>query len=66
MPKLKVSVSTGYSGCRKEDEIELDTEELEGKSPKERDALLAQIYEEWLWGAIDTGYELIEDESKDE
>lgn len=52
--KVKFMVGVGYSGCNKEEEIELPDDYTEEDIEKELN--------EWIWDYIDSGYEVIEDE----
>lgn len=56
--KVQVFLSMGLSGCKKEDIIEIDDDELaDCETQKEKDELIEQYTKDWFWNEIDFGYE---------
>lgn len=51
--RIKVSVSTGLGGSRREEVIEIPDEELKELSKEEKEAYLERYAQEWLWNHID-------------
>lgn len=61
MPKIRVSLSIGYSNASQEDEIEISEQEwAECKTDEEREALIDDYWRDWSNNFIDGGAELIE------
>ena len=58
--KFKFSVSTGYVGSKREEIVEIDDEDLEGLTPEEQDKLVQEVYDDWLWENIDTGWSRVD------
>lgn len=60
MPKIKFSVSTGFVGSKRTGEIEIDDEEWAEMDEEAREELANELYEEWLCGVIDGGWDIEE------
>ncbi|GIP55939.1 DUF7167 family protein [Paenibacillus vini] len=61
MAKFKFTISTGYVGSKREEIVEIPDEEFEGLNEIEREALIQESWEDWLWnGNVDGGWEEIE------
>ncbi|ALS22202.1 DUF7167 family protein [Paenibacillus naphthalenovorans] len=61
MVKFRFSVSTGYVGSEKSEIIEIDDEDLEGRSDEERAKVIDEYFNEWIWEQLYTGIEEIEE-----
>lgn len=62
MAKFRFHVSTGFVGSRREEIIEIPDEDVEGLSDQEKDSLINEVWQEWLWnGNIDGGWEEVEE-----
>ena len=60
MAKFKFYVSTGYVRSERSEIIEIDDEELDDLSEVEKGKLINELYEDWLWENVNTGWEEIE------
>jgi hypothetical protein len=54
MAKFKFHVSTNKVGSETEEVVEIPDEELEGMDDKEKEDMLEEVFEEWVWENIDT------------
>jgi hypothetical protein len=54
--KIKISVSIGLVGCKQEETIEIDDEELDGYDEKGRNRLLDEIALEHVMQMIEWGW----------
>lgn len=60
--KVKLNISTGFTGADYEDEIEIDDSELEGMSEEEKEDYINKEYvEPFLCDRIEAWYEEIKD-----
>lgn len=61
---LKCYVSTGYVGCAQEETISLldyeDLETLEAMTEEDLENFCQEVYMEWLWNNINTGWHIEE------
>lgn len=65
MPKLKVSLSIGFSGATQRDILDVPQEELDACANQEEvDLLLEDYWKEWSSNYIDGGIELLEEGDK--
>lgn len=55
MAKFKFEIGTGYIGSEITEEFEISDEELEGLSEEERNKVINDYYEEWVW-IVTEGY----------
>ena len=61
MAKLKVSLSIGLAGARREDVIDVDDTELsECECDDDREELFHSYWQDWSQSYIDGGFELID------
>jgi hypothetical protein len=58
--KIKISVSTGLVGSRREEEVEVPDQDLEGLSQEEQEKYLDEYAQEWLWSHIDFAWSRVE------
>ncbi len=67
MPKIRVTLSTGFAGATHEDVIEIDDQEWNECNDKlEQNKLLDEMWEEWAWNFIEGGLELIDENEESE
>jgi hypothetical protein len=59
--KVTVYVSTGFVGSRREEEIEIDDEDIAGMTEQERDDYIDDQAREVLWELINWGWEPVEE-----
>lgn len=57
--QIDVSVSTGYVGSKVEDV--LDIEIPEGATTEEIEQVCGEVYEQWVWDTINSGWSIKED-----
>lgn len=62
MPKYRFTLHMGIVGAAREDEYEIDAEDLEGLSEEERNKILNEHWQEWAWNYLDGGWEEVEGE----
>jgi hypothetical protein len=61
MPKLKVSLSIGYAGARRDDVIEIDDDDWNDCDTEEdREKLIDEYWTDWSQQYIDGGAEIVE------
>lgn len=59
--KIKYRLSIGYPGAVREDEVEIDDEELEGLTPEEAEGRICEIVEEYVQDFISLSWEEVEE-----
>ena len=61
MAKFKFRVSTGFVGAAREEIVEISDDEFEGFTESERNELIQETFNEWMWDRIDAGWEEVEE-----
>ncbi|BCJ86483.1 DUF7167 family protein [Effusibacillus dendaii] len=56
MAKFVFFCNTGFAGANHREIIEIPDEELVGLSDDEKQTLLQEAVEEWVWSKIDVGF----------
>ncbi|MEZ2661606.1 DUF7167 family protein [Aneurinibacillus aneurinilyticus] len=64
MPKYEFRVSTGYVGCKRTEIVEIDEDDLMGKTEKEIEKYVEKEWADWVWKNIDGGFSRVEDENE--
>ncbi|AUS03950.1 hypothetical protein Norbert_57 [Paenibacillus phage Norbert] len=59
--KIKYRLSIGYPGAVREDEVEIDDEELEGLTPEEAEDRICDIVNEHVQDFISLSWEEVEE-----
>lgn len=54
---VKAYVRMGLVGCKITDEIEIDDEDLEGLSEDERENLIGEYVQDWIWNHVEYGWD---------
>lgn len=55
--KVRMTLNIGLSGCKREEVIEIQDEELEGLSGEDRQSVIDDYWNQWAWDRIDGGAE---------
>jgi len=53
MAKFKMSLGIGFANAKQKEVIEIPDEELEGLSEEDREKLLDEYLNDWMWNHID-------------
>jgi hypothetical protein len=57
MAKFTFTVATNKVGSDVSRIVEVDDEDLEGRTPAEREEVIKQYFEDWIWNNIDTSWQ---------
>jgi len=52
-----MTLNIGLSGCKREEVIEIQDEELEGLSGEDRQSVIDDYWNQWAWNFVDGGAE---------
>jgi len=55
--KVRMTLNIGLSGCKREEVIEIQDEELEGLSGEDRQSVIDDYWNQWAWNFVDGGAE---------
>lgn len=66
MAKYKFYASLGYTNAKREEDVDIPDEELEGLSEEEREKYIQEEYDNWLGNTGDFGFYKIEEEGAGE
>lgn len=58
--KIEVYVSSGFVGATSKQVVEIDDEELEGMSDRERDSYIEKFAQEVMFNMIEWGWDPVE------
>ena len=56
---VKVSLGIGYANCDREEVIEIDDADVEGKTEEEIEEIIRAHVDDWIWEYIETDWEII-------
>lgn len=60
MAKFRFTVGTNLVGSDVSDEVEIDDEDLAGREGEEREKVILEVFEQWVWENIDAGWDEVE------
>lgn len=60
--KIKVHLSMGLVGCKREKILDIDDDEVEGLNEEELDAHLEEVARDWMFQQVEWGFEIVDPE----
>ncbi len=61
MAKFMFYASTGYVGSKREEEVEIPDDELEGLTEKEQEKVVQEYYDEWVGNNVELSWWRVEE-----
>lgn len=56
MAQFEFYASTGFVGCKRSEIVEIYDEHLEGLTETEKEKVIEEYFNEWLWNNIEAGW----------